>query len=337
MYLQQNPIDPSLPATLPDDQLTNWPSMLDSTLVNLFTPIDPPLLPLGMNLWTGLATIVVAWTGLRIAFAGAAFRPWDLVALVTGLMIPLWMLRFYATDIPGVGFSFPLLIPAGANQIAARFQGDMITEMNLAMHRVGQAFNQNFADAVTDQGVLVGFANFLTAGIEGFFTSIFGLVFTAILSLAFLGIFAITLAQVYWAKIAISILIFVGPAFIPWLVWKPMAFLFWGWFRAMLTYSFYSIIAAAMMRVWCALSLTLMESFVRDSLSFTDALDGGPSLHATAVIPLFVAAFLSATKIPELAGALGGANVSGGGMGALAATALTMGKGRVAKLAGGMK
>ena len=303
MYLQQNPIDPTLPGSLPRGDLTDWPRMLDELLSSLFTPTDPPMLELGNNLWTALASIVVVWTGLRIAFAGASFRPWELVQLVIGLSIPLGMLRFYSTPLPGVGFSFPMLIPAGANQIAELFQADIITEMNAGFHQLADAFAQNMTAAVESGGGLEARIN---AFFENLLTKLVGWVAYAGIFLAFAGIFAISMAQVFWAQMAISICIFLGPVFIPWLVFEPMKFLFWGWFRAMLTYSFYGVIAAAIMRVWCSLSLTMLNSMVADSLSFTDALSGGPSVHTIAVIPLFAAAFLSAMKIPELAGALVG-------------------------------
>ena len=222
MYLQQNPIDPTLPESVDPADLSNWPEMLDQILGNVFTPANPPLLDLGTALWTGLASIVIAWTGLRIAFSGASFKFWDMIRLIIGLSIPLGMLRFYAVGVPGVGIPFPNIIPAGANQIAEVFRGDIFTEMNIGMQRLDEAYTRNLADADS------------------------------------------------WVRQGIS--------------------------------------------------LTMLNSFVRDSLSFTDALDNIPTAHTVALVPLFVAAFLSSMKIPELASALGGAAASGGGMTSLLTT-----------------
>ena len=335
MYLQQNQIDPNLPETLPAPDLTEWPRLLDEVLTNLFTPVTPPLLDTGLNIWTALASIVVVWTGLRIAFSGAAFRPWDLVQLIIGLSIPLGMLRFYAADIPGVGFSFPMLIPAGANQIAELFRADMIAEMNAGLLQMADAYSANMAEATAGGG---GLGDRIQALIENSITRVFQFVIQGLFTVGFMAIFAISMAQVFWAQIAISILIFLGPIFIPWLVWEPMKFLFWGWFRAILTYSFYAIIASAVLRVWCALSLTMINSFVRDSLQFTDVLDGSPNIHAVAVVPLFAAALISALKVPELAGAMVGGPSGGGGFATAAATVFSAGKAGVAKMAaGGLK
>ena len=330
MFISQNPIDPNLPASLDPNDLTDWPGLLTAMLADVFTPTSPPLLGLGNNLWMGLASIVVAWAGLRIAFAGAAFRPWDLVTLIIGLSIPLGMLRFYATDIPGVGFSFPMLIPAGANWISELFLTDIIAQMNQANQDLFESWRQNLADQRGLDGewsmleLLTGIATLVRGGLSFFSTLFFGMLFT----FGFLLIFAISLAQILWAQIAISILVFLGPAFIPWMVWKPMSFLFWGWFRAMLTYSLYGVIAAAVMRVWAAVALTLINSVNADWFAVGQPFDGGvtPGVYFVAIVPLFVAAFLSAMKIPELAGALVG-GPSGGGFGGMVATAMTLGKG----------
>lgn len=341
MYLQQNPIDPSLPDALPVEDATGWVLQVDTVLEGLFTPATPPLLPLGMNLWAGLAAIVVVWTGLRIAFAGAAFRPWELVTLVTGLMIPLWMLRFYATDIPGVGFSFPMLIPAGADQIAAVFQADIVNQINTATLELGEGFRQNLEAAPirdAETGRWLGINGIIRAALQNFtswlLTFVFGLFFT----LAFLAIYAICLAQVFWSKFAIAILVYLGPALIPWLVWKPMAFLFWGWFRAMLTYSLYSVIAAAVLRVWAAIGLTMINS-VNNAILALGSPEQGPeaTVFLIATVPLLIAAFLAALKVPELAGAIVGSPGGGSGFLGVAASAASGGAARVAKLAGGVK
>lgn len=340
MLLVQNPIDPTLPASVPPADLTNWPDMLDQVLNNLLTPATPPLLALGNGLWAGLAGIVVSWTGLRIAFGGH-FNFWDIVRLITGLAIPLIMLRFYAVPIPGVGLPFPSIIPAGANQIADLLRSDVITEMNASTLRIADAFTQNMAGGVAEDQGLFGWGSAINAWLENKIMTIIGWIFQSVLVIAFVGIFAVAMAQVFWAQIAIAILIFLGPAFIPWLLFEPLSFLFWGWFRAMWTYSLYAIIATALMRVWCTLSLTLLESLIADNLSYTDVLSGGANVHFIAIIPLFAAAIMSAAKVPELAGAIGGASPSGGGMGAITSTAISAATakfgGKFGKLAGGMK
>ena len=341
MFLQiQNPIDPTLPATMPVESVPGWPLQIDLVLENLFTPATPPLLAMGNNLWTGLSLIVVVWTGARIAFAGASFRPWDLITLIIGLTIPLTMLRFYAVDVPGVGMPFPLIIPAGAETIAQAFQTDMATELQRAQTELSEAYRQNLNATMAGEGMpsALRIGAYLWALTQNAvaWTQTFAMALG--FGTAFILIYALCLAQVIWAKVALAILVYLGPVLIPWLVFQPMAFLFWGWFRALWTYSFYSIIAAAVLRIFGAICITLIQS-MNAAVGVGAAPADGPEMgqFVLAVIPLLAAAFMAAMKVPELASAIVGSS-SGGGIAGAAAMAMTQGKAKLGKMAtGGLK
>ncbi len=336
MYVQQNPIDPTLPASWPADDVAGWPLQIDQVLDGLFTPTTPPLLGLGENLWAGLASVVVVWTGLRIAFAGHQFNFWTIVQMILGLAIPLAMLRFYAVDIPGVALPFPLVIPAGADQIALIFQADISAEVGQAQARLTNALQQNLEtlpDIPWGEINIFQLGKVLLQNLSAWLlTFVFGLFFT----LVFIVIYAICLAQTIWAKLALAILIYLGPAMIPWLVWSPMSFLFWGWFRALWTYSLYSVIAHAVLRVFAAISVTLINS-MNQAILAGEAPTSGPTAGAflLAVIPFLIASFLAALKVPELAGAIVGSPGGGSGFLGVAASAATKGGAKVARMAAG--
>ena len=339
MFLQQNPIDPTLPASYDVDQVSAWPLDVTALLEGLFDPGTAPLLGMGNTLWTGLASIVVVWTGLRIAFSGASFRPWELVTLIMGLAIPLGMLRFYTVDVPGVGLPFPAIIPAGADAISAAFRGDIAIEQEQAMARMNEAMRQNWeaARAGEDLPGVLQLGALVIAVAQNVLASLSSMVFGLFFTICFLVVAAVCFAQVLWAQVAISILIYLGPVMIPWLVWKPMAFLFWGWFKALWTYSLYSIIAAAVLRVFAALSVSVIESVNESFISGADPVSGpetGPFLLA--IVPLLVAALMAALKVPELASAIVGSG-GGGGIAGAAAMAMTGGKAKLAKMAAGAK
>ena len=338
MFLpQQNPIDPTLPESMPVADVPGWPLRIDDILDNLFDPANPPLLDMGINLWTGLSLIVVVWTGARIAFAGASFRPWDLITLTMGLMIPLGMLRFYAVDFPGVGMPFPQIIPAGANLIAEAFRTDLNVELQTAQSELSEAYRQNLTAASTSAGLPSVFE--LGALVKALVQNAYAWTQTFVMALgfgsAFILVYALCLGQVIWAQIAIAILVYLGPVLIPWLVFQPMAFLFWGWFKAIWNYSFYSIIAAAVLRIFGAIAITMVES-MNAAVGVGTAPTDGPELSqfALAVIPLLVASFIAALKVPALASAIVGSS-DGGGIAGAAAMAMTGGKAKMAKMAGG--
>ena len=86
---------------------------------------------------------------------------------------------------------------------------------------------------------------------------------------------AVTYAQVIWAQIALAILIILGPIFIPFLVFDPLSFLFWGWFRAMIIYLLYAVIAGAALRVFSAVGIAYVTTLGNASLDIESITDVG--------------------------------------------------------------
>ena len=126
-----------------------------------------------------------------------------------------------------------------------------------------------------------------------------GTLIIVLVVISLLILFAITYAQVIWAQLAVAILILLGPLFIPWLVFDPLAFLFWGWFKGLLTYSIYGVIAAAVMRVFTDVSL----SFIARLANYPAQLVIAPhemGMWILAVIPLAVAGMLAALQVGTL-------------------------------------
>ena len=117
---------------------------------------------------------------------------------------------------------------------------------------------------------------------------------------------------------AILILTFVGPLMIPWLVFEPMAFLFWGWFRSMITFALYGAIAGAVMRVFMSVSLGFLDDVSQYQADVDDPVQMVSWLLI--LLPLMVAGVLASLKVGELAGML----VSGGGGGGAGMTGALM-------------
>ena len=131
---------------------------------------------------------------------------------------------------------------------------------------------------------------------------------------------AVTYAQVIWAQIALAILIILGPIFIPFLVFDPLSFLFWGWFRAMITYSLYAVIAGAVLRVFSAVGISYITTLGNANLDMQSLTDVG--LWGLAVVPLFISGILASLKCGELASMLvTSAGAAGSGLMGMATTA----------------
>jgi type IV secretory pathway VirB6-like protein len=122
---------------------------------------------------------------------------------------------------------------------------------------------------------------------------------------------AVVSAILAYGAIAATIIGLLGPLFIPFLVFDKLDWLFWGWLKAYLGFSFYKVIAAAAMNV---LSHVLTNYYVQLGQSVSD-----PALIVQ-TLPLLILLVLVNVyilfKIPSMTHSLFGGG--GGGLGLLA-------------------
>ena len=227
-------IDPNVPAQIPADQLQDFKGFLDVVLDTVVGGAAPDVLTLGHQLWGGLAAIVVAWSGLKIAFSGT-LEPWALVRVVLAVAIPRTLLHYYSVPIPGVGFTFPAMVAAGGIWLQNLFISDVVSVGYTEMTALVQAFAARLGAAWSGGSLMT----LMTEGVSVFFSSLVALMMGVPLVLGLVALFCLTYAQVIWAQVALAIVILLGPVFIPWLLFEPLAFLLWGWFRTLMVYTLY--------------------------------------------------------------------------------------------------
>ena len=314
--MQQPPqsIDPSVPTRIPDDQLQDFKSFLDVVLDTVIGGAAPDVHTLGLQLWGGLAAVMVAWTGLRIAFGGQTFEPWALVRLVLGLAIPRTLLHYHVVPIPGVGLTFPAMVAGGGIWLQELFLSDVVSAGHAEMAALVQAYGAHLSGAWSSGNLL----SVVTAGVTVLFSSLVSLVMGASLVFSLLVLFCVTYAQVIWAQVAIAIVALLGPVFIPFLVFEPLAFLFWGWFRTLLVYTLYGVVAGAVLRVFMGVGLGYITTYA-EALLGTGAADPAELwLWAIVLQPLVISGVMAALKVGELASMLvSGSGSSGSGFMAL--------------------
>ena len=297
-------LDPGIPTDLSPEDMRNFKSFLDTALDALTVAAGAEIFTMGNQMLGFLAIIVVVLTGLKIAFSGN-IQPWELVRVIIGIWIPWVMLQFYTTNLPGMGFTFPHMIVAGGNWLNLLLVDDSVSSVQEELTKLFKEL-ANAQDAAVESGDII---DVLTSGFQAAMTQITGFVVVIFMALMMLVLSAVTYAQVIWAQIALAILIIVGPIFIPFLVFDPLSFLFWGWFRAMITYSLYAVIAGAVLRVFSAVGIAFITSMGQANLNFNSLMEVG--LWMLAVVPFFIAGMLASLKIGELASML----VTGGGAG----------------------
>ena len=218
------------------------------------------------------------------------------------------MLQFYTTNIPGMATTFPGMIADGGNWLHELLIGEGVFAMQIELGNLVKDLDANM-QTQAKQGSVIGV---LRGGIHGMITSLAGSVILAFMFLMLLVMSAVTYAQVIWAHVALAILTILGPIFIPFLVFEPLAFLFWGWLRAMITYSLYAVIAGAVLRVFSVVEIAYVTSLRNTELDMQSLTEMG--LWLLALVPLFIAGILASLKVGELASMLvtsGGAAGSG--------------------------
>ena len=297
-------LDPNIPTNLTPEQMRDFKTFLDHALDSLTVAAGGQLFTLGNNMLVGLALIVLVLNGAKIAFGGG-LQPWELMKVVIGIWIPWVMLQFYTTTIPGMIHTFPGMISAGGNWINELLIDDSVSSIQRELMKLFNTLTkaQNTAIEIGD------LLKIYTTGLQASMTAIAGFVMVIFLVLMLALLAAVTYAQVIWAHIALGILTILGPVFIPFLVFEPLSFLFWGWFRAMITYSLYAVIAGAVLRIFSAVGIAYVTTLAQANMSMDSFMEVG--IWTIAVVPFFIAGMLAALKCGELASML----VTGGGAG----------------------
>ena len=114
----------------------------------------------------------------------------------------------------------------------------------------------------------------------------------------------------------------------------PLAFLFWGWLRTLITYSLYGAVAGAILRVFMGLGFGYMEGVLDPSAASGSVANS--LLWLASIVFLLIAGILAAFKVGELASSLvSGGGAAGAGLMSTVATVITAGKAAVAAKAWG--
>ncbi|MCY4637352.1 MAG: hypothetical protein OXG04_23110, partial [Acidobacteria bacterium] len=101
---------------------------------------------------------------------------------------------------------------------------------------------------------------------------------------------------------------------------EPLSFLFWGWFRTLMVYTLYGVVAGAILRVFMGVGMGYITTYA-DALMGTGTADPGELwLWAVVLMPLVVSGLMAGLKVGELASML----VSGSGSAGSGFVALVM-------------
>jgi len=262
---------------------------------SLAATVAPSITAMGIRIVLALAAIVMVWFGVQEALASAhgeaGFSMGRFLNLFMLLTFAYAMVNYYDSSIPGLGFSIKGFIDGGTinlvNLIGSDGSNTMLNEINAASSKTGPGL--------------------LNTMMSPYYAIVY---FVVQFLLALLA--AIVSAIVAYGAIAATIIGLLGPIFIPFLVFDKLDWLFWGWLKAYLGFSFYKVVAAATLNV---LSHVLTNYYIQLGQSLSD-----PSLIVQ-TLPLLVLLVLVNIyilfKIPTMTHSLftGGTGGHGGGLG----------------------
>lgn len=252
----------------------NLISFVGQAITQLLTSKGSVFQSTGLDIFRGLAVILIVWFGIKSALSasqgGGGFHFAKFADLILMIAFGLGMLTYYSTPIPGVGYSF----------------SDLITQEGLNLsNQIESKQTQQITDAVATAEQQLGSppGNF---SIEEDLTF---LVIAVVLALTQAAAFAV----IAYGYVAAAVCVLVGPIFIPFFIVPKLDWLFWGWLKAFIGFSFYQVIASAFIYVFAQVVVSMFK--VIGNISVSNAFTILPALFIT-----LMACIYGMVKIPEL-------------------------------------
>lgn len=247
-----------------------------------------------MNLWAGLAAIMVIWYGTQIALAGRGVDLAGFVEFVFSLVMPWAMLQFYAASVPGLGLTTTQVM-TGMGGWVQRF---LIDDAGTAFRESITVFLGQLWESLTAPQER-SFWEALTEPLEGAIRIVSALPVVIIVGVAMLVAYGLGAAQVVWGYFGLSLALLLGPIFIPWLMVPQLSWLFWGWFKTVLQYSFYGAVAAAVFRMTAEVGAATLNTIAQAPILTTPTGLGNLIDILGTCLMFAVASFLASLKVGE--------------------------------------
>jgi len=242
-------------------QLNLLPTV-QQAITNLLTVYEPEFLRFGYGLFLSFATILIVWQGIRMMFShdGLGDQMFEFAKLLMLISFGYAMITFYEAPIPGFGVSFSNLITDQAGYFQSVLEARAFDNIYRHFDDLADHFMQPDAWSIL--------AN---------------LIYWTVLLLVALAK-ALSLAVIAFGLIASGVCGLLGPIFVPFFVVPKLEWLFWGWLKSFIQYSFIPVVAIAF--------LMIFEQFVFRYVTtlpptITSAEYGVYALQAVAVIATF--------------------------------------------------
>jgi len=262
---------------------------------SLTSSTAPSIDAMGLRIVLSLATIMLVWFGIQEALASAqGGQGFNMARFLNFFMLITFAYTFvlyYDSAIPGIGYSLKSFISDGTTDLA-----------NTIGHDATAAMLQTIDGSLKKSGPGIAM-----------FSAPYMMVAYMLNQISLAVLAALTSVIIAYGEIAAAIIGLLGPIFIPFLVVDKLEFLFWGWLRAFLSFSFYKVVAAATMSILGHLFMAYNANLV-DFTNPIKMLQNFPFIILLTVVNIFIL-----IKIPAMTASIFSGSSSGhdAGMGAI--------------------
>ena len=259
-------------------------SALSQAITQLLSSQGNTLQATGLDIFRGLAVILIVWFGVKSALSaaqghGGGFHFAKFADLILMIAFGLGMLTYYSTPIPGTSYSF----------------SDLITKEGLNLsNQIESSQTQEIAKTITNAEQQLGSP-------PGSFNILEDLTYLLI-TLILAAMEATAFCVIAYGYVAAAVCVLIGPIFIPWFIVPKMDWLFWGWFKAFIGFSFYQVVASAFIYVFAKVLSSMFQ--VIGTISISNAFTVLPALLVTLGVCVY-----GLFKIPELTASILGGRV----------------------------
>jgi hypothetical protein len=201
---------------------------IQQAISNLLTVYEPEFLRFGHSLFLALATIIICWQGIRMMFShdGLGDHMFHFAKLLLFVAFGYAMINFYEAPIPGFGVSFSNLITDQAHHFQSVLEARAFDNIYRHFDDLSDHFMQPDAWSIL--------ANLIY--------------WTLLLLIAVAK--AISLAVIAFGLIASAVCALLGPIFVPFFIVPKLDWLFWGWLKSFIQYSFIPVVAVAFLMIF---------------------------------------------------------------------------------------
>lgn len=213
-----------MPPTLGYDPIGS----VQEAIMGLLSTQMPQFLGIGTRMFLSFATILLCWHGIRmmLAWRESGEHMFSFAKLLLVIAFGYAMIAYYSAPIPGIGESFSGLITNQAITLARLISGQSIQDAQLELNKLWNSLEQ--------------------PNIWSFLAT---LIYWWLLVIIAIAQFALMFV-VSFSMIASAVCGLVGPLFVPFFIVPTLEWLFWGWLKAFVQYSFMLVIANAFIYVF---------------------------------------------------------------------------------------